>query len=122
LNASGKWPGIADPQSQELHHRQVTAGSAIDEIAITNQEGARNTMIGDRRSRSTNTVPEIIVIIRGNDPGTTIVGTTRSATATTTTATSGIEEVSPLVVSNAMIFMNDMFMMQLMMSRVSNTR
>jgi hypothetical protein len=39
------------PQSHELHHRrQVTAGSVIGEIAITNQEGARTT-IGDQRSR-----------------------------------------------------------------------
>jgi hypothetical protein len=89
------------------------------ESETRNHEGARNIMIGVHQSRSIDTVPETI---RGNDPGPTIGGTTRTATATTTTATSGIEEVSPPVVSNAMMFTNDMLVMQMMMSRESNTR
>ena len=99
--ASGNWPIITDPLSQELPHRQMTAGSVIE---TPSREGARSIMIGDKQSRLTSTAQ---ATTRENEPGMMIVEEISIATATTTAATSGIEEVSPHVANDAMIYTND---------------
>jgi hypothetical protein len=99
----------------------MTAGSLIEtEIETLNHEGARNITIGDQRNRLTTTDQ---ATTKKNDPGMIIdVTKIRIAIATTITAISEIEEVSPHVANDAMIYMNDMPVMMMMMSRVLNTR
>ena len=99
----------------------MTAGSVIEtEIETLNHEGARNIMIGDQRNRLTSTDQ---ATTRENDPGMMIdVTKIRFAIATTTTAISEIEKVSPHVVNDAMIYTNDMPVMMMMRSQILNTR